>query len=147
MTTYRAPSGATVFATGSIQWAWGLDDYGAPEHRVSRLNPAAQQVTRNVLERLTTVAPAAPAAPANLTAGLRGQGVDLAWTDRAADEAGYEVERAAGGAFVVVARLGANAQRYTDAAVARRTGYTYRVRAYNAGGNSAYSNTAAIRTK
>jgi hypothetical protein len=28
MATYTALSGAHVFATGSMQWNWGLDDYG-----------------------------------------------------------------------------------------------------------------------
>ena len=52
MTVYTAASGATVFATGSMQWGWGLDDYGVPDLRASRLSPAAQQITRNVLTRL-----------------------------------------------------------------------------------------------
>jgi hypothetical protein len=52
MSLTTAPSGALVFATGSIQWAWGLDDLNAPSLRPSRLNPAAQQITRNVLRRL-----------------------------------------------------------------------------------------------
>ena len=51
MTIYTAPSGAMVFATGSIQWAWGLDDFNAPGLRTSRLNVAAQRVTANVLQR------------------------------------------------------------------------------------------------
>jgi hypothetical protein len=51
MTTYTAASGATVFATGSMQWNWGLDDYNAPNLRFSRLNAAARQMTRNVLAR------------------------------------------------------------------------------------------------
>jgi hypothetical protein len=52
MTIYSAPSGAAVFAAGSIQWSWGLDDdYFAAALRTSRLNPAAQQITRNVLKR------------------------------------------------------------------------------------------------
>ncbi len=50
-TVYTAPSGATVFATGSMQWSWGLDDFGVPNVRPSYLNSAAQQVTRNVLAR------------------------------------------------------------------------------------------------
>jgi hypothetical protein len=52
MTVYTAESGATVFATGSMHWAWGLDDYNAPGIRASRLSPPAQQITRNVLNRL-----------------------------------------------------------------------------------------------
>ena len=50
MTVYTAPSGATVFATGSMQWNWGLDDFGSPNARTSRLNPDAQQITHNVLK-------------------------------------------------------------------------------------------------
>ncbi|MFH1602625.1 MAG: N,N-dimethylformamidase beta subunit family domain-containing protein [Pseudomonadota bacterium] len=56
MTIYTAASGAIVFATGSIQWAWGLDDYNAPSLRSSRLSAAAQQITRNVLSRFTVSA-------------------------------------------------------------------------------------------
>ncbi|HZT70808.1 MAG TPA: N,N-dimethylformamidase beta subunit family domain-containing protein [Terriglobia bacterium] len=52
-TVYTAPSGAIVFATGSMEWSWGLDDYGVPDVRPSYLNPDAQQVTRNVLARFT----------------------------------------------------------------------------------------------
>ncbi len=44
-------SGALVFATGSMQWAWGLDDFNAQVLRSTRLCPAAQQITRNVLAR------------------------------------------------------------------------------------------------
>src|SRR5436853_1333856 len=29
-TLYTAPSGAIVFAAGTMQWSWGLDDWGAP---------------------------------------------------------------------------------------------------------------------
>jgi hypothetical protein len=49
MTVYGAPSGATVFATGSMQWSWGLDDYGVPDLRPSYMNASAQKITRNVL--------------------------------------------------------------------------------------------------
>ena len=52
MTVYTADSGAKVFATGSMQWAWGLDDYNAPQLRSPLVNPGAQQITRNVLAKL-----------------------------------------------------------------------------------------------
>lgn len=51
MTIYTAPSGALVFATGTIQWSWGLDGYGPPS-RGNRVSAAAQQITRNVLDRM-----------------------------------------------------------------------------------------------
>jgi uncharacterized membrane protein YkoI len=52
VTIYTAPSGAIVFATGSPQWNWGLDDHHAPTLRPSRLSAAAQQITRNVLNQM-----------------------------------------------------------------------------------------------
>src|ERR1043166_8083091 len=53
MTVYTAASGAMVFATGTIQWSWGLDHdpYLAAGIHDSRLSPQAQQMTRNVLNR------------------------------------------------------------------------------------------------
>ncbi|MCS6319039.1 MAG: hypothetical protein H8K05_14945 [Nitrospira sp.] len=57
MSLYQAPSGAHVFATGTIQWSWGLDDYNAPALRTARTSEAAQQITRNVLELLTRKPP------------------------------------------------------------------------------------------
>ena len=56
MSIYDAASGAVVFATGSIQWAWGLDDYNVPTLRQSRLSLAAQHITRNVLQRFLSAA-------------------------------------------------------------------------------------------
>ena len=52
MTIYTADSGALVFATGSIQWSWGLDGYNAPGWHTLRVSEAAQQMTRNVLARM-----------------------------------------------------------------------------------------------
>jgi hypothetical protein len=49
MTYYdHLPSGAGVFATGTMQWNWGLDSFGP---RGDRVNTAVQQMTRNVLNR------------------------------------------------------------------------------------------------
>jgi hypothetical protein len=52
MTIYTAESGALVFATGSIQWSWGLDGYNSPAWHSLRVSEAAQQMTRNVLSRM-----------------------------------------------------------------------------------------------
>jgi hypothetical protein len=52
MTIYTTDSGAIVFATGSMQWSWGLDDYNAPQLRPSLLSADAQAITRNVLARM-----------------------------------------------------------------------------------------------
>jgi hypothetical protein len=60
MTIYQSSSGAWVYATGTMQWSWGLDDYNVPAVRTSRLNSAAQQITRNVLSLLAS-RPSTPA--------------------------------------------------------------------------------------
>jgi hypothetical protein len=52
MTIYTAPSGALVFATGSMQWNWGLDGYNAPVWHPLRVNESAQKITRNILNRM-----------------------------------------------------------------------------------------------
>lgn len=51
MTTYSLSNGAQVFATGSIQFAWGLDDLYAWIVHPDLVSPQAQQMTRNILER------------------------------------------------------------------------------------------------
>ena len=57
MTIYRAASGAFVFATGSMQWNWGLDDYNAPVWHPKRADPRAQRITHNVLDRMLATDP------------------------------------------------------------------------------------------
>jgi hypothetical protein len=43
---FTAPSGARVFASGSLQFSWGLDDWGRPRHA----DPGLQQFMRNALQ-------------------------------------------------------------------------------------------------
>lgn len=55
MTIFQHPSGAWVFATGSQQWAWGLDDYFTNEWGHAYVsNWRAQQMMRNILNRFAT---------------------------------------------------------------------------------------------
>jgi hypothetical protein len=54
MTFYQAASGAKIFATGSMNWNMGLD-------QSTLVNPAVQQITRNVLNSFIPAPPLAPA--------------------------------------------------------------------------------------
>jgi hypothetical protein len=45
---YQAPSGAWVFASGTMNWNWALDVYG---HGYNLVDPRAQQTTANILNR------------------------------------------------------------------------------------------------
>ena len=89
-----------------------------------------------------------PAAPSNLSAStVSSSAIDLAWDDNSTDEDGFEVERSADGTnFSQIATVGSNVASYSDSGLSASTTYHYRVRAYNASGNSGYSNTASATT-
>lgn len=90
----------------------------------------------------------APNAPANLqvAAGVGGR-VDLTWSDQSANELGFAIERSTDGInYALADTVGANLKTYSDWKVSPNTAYTYRVRAYNAGGSSGYASSATVTT-
>jgi len=89
-----------------------------------------------------------PAAPTSLTAvAVSDTQINLAWTDNSTDEVGFKVERGPDGlAWSPLVTLGANANSYPNAGLLPSTTYYYRVYAYNAIGNSGYSNVAYATT-
>jgi len=91
MGTHVAASGAVIFATGSMQWNWGLDDYNVPQSKSSRLNIAAQQTTRNILARFA--AGRVPSAPAGFLATPGPAQIALSWAG-AVTATSYNVYRA-----------------------------------------------------
>lgn len=95
----------------------------------------------------TTVSPP-PTAPTSLVATAPSYtSVNLSWQDSANDETGFLIERSIDGVnFTQIATTGANVTSYTDTNVLPNTTYSYRVRATNLGGNSAYTNTATVTT-
>jgi hypothetical protein len=89
-----------------------------------------------------------PTAPSSLTATtISSTQVNLAWTDNATDETGFRIERKTGaGSFGLLTNKAANSTSHNDTTVAAGTSYTYRVRAENGSGNSAWSNEASAGT-
>lgn len=74
---YTAPSGAFVFAAGSINWDRGLDGYSSfPPLFPSGEVPAVQQMTANFLSQALTVLPVASSArlPATVTTSAAAAG-------------------------------------------------------------------------
>ena len=60
MTVYQAPSGATVFSAGTIQWDWGVANVSPWSPIPSRVSQVAQQVTQNVLNEFINGSVATP---------------------------------------------------------------------------------------
>jgi hypothetical protein len=91
-----------------------------------------------------------PAAPTNLAAiPVSSSQVNLTWTDSDATEQGFKIERCTGAGcsdFAQIATVGTNVTNYSNTGLTAATSYSYRVRAYNAVGDSEYSNTASAVT-
>jgi regulation of enolase protein 1 (concanavalin A-like superfamily) len=92
--------------------------------------------------------PATVNAPASLTASTAsGSQINLAWTDNATNETGFQLERSTdNAAFTLVASPGVNATSHNDTGLAAGTTYYYRIRAMAGSTASAYSNTASAAT-
>jgi transcriptional regulator CtsR len=92
--------------------------------------------------------PSSSTAPSNLTAtAISSSQINLTWQDNSSDETGFEIERKTGsGSYSQIATVGANVASYSDTYLSAGTTYYYRVRAYNAAGNSDYSNEALATT-
>ncbi|MEX2142608.1 MAG: lamin tail domain-containing protein [Pirellulales bacterium] len=95
------------------------------------------------------VGPVSPSlgAPTNLVAtATAANRIQLSWTDNSTGETGFKIERFQSGDFVQVATVGANETSYEQANLQSSVNYTYRVRAFNAAGDSPASNTANATT-
>jgi len=97
-----------------------------------------------------------PTAPSNLTiiplplkvgAALLSS-ILLQWNDNSDNESGFFIERSPDGlsAWALVQSVDSNITTFTDTGLTASTIYFYRVSAFNAAGNSFYSNTASAST-
>jgi len=115
-----------------------------------RYRVTAYNMAGNSVSNIVTVGPVAPAAPSGLTAtALSATSVSLSWTDNSANETGFFIQRSTNASFtanVVSFTVGANVTTYTNTTASANTTYYYRVRAFNAVGNSTYSNNASVTT-
>jgi titin len=89
-----------------------------------------------------------PAAPSDLRANYRFPNrIAVTWLDNSDNETGFVVERGRGfgcTTFTEIARVDAGVSTFDDGRVVRGSASCYRVRAVNAAGASAFSNTGAV---
>ncbi len=90
--------------------------------------------------------------PSNLTAkSTSSRSIVLGWKDNSVNETGFKIERrqggcSASGAWSQIATKPANTTTHTVSGLNPDTAYSYRVRAYDAGSNSAFTNCASTTT-
>jgi len=118
---------------------------GTYSYRVCAFNAAGNSGYSNEVT-VTVGAVVAPAAPSGLAGqSFKGNTVILTWVDNANNEQGFKIERKTGaGTFAEIVQVSADATSYNDSPVTAGTTYSYRVRAFNAAGNSAYSNEISV---
>jgi hypothetical protein len=123
-------------------YATGVADY---QDTARSMNNTKQTVASFRSPPATT----APTAPSNLSASAQSSSsIKLSWTDNATNETGFKLERSLDGqSFSQIATLGENTTSFTDTGLNANTTYSYRVRAYNGVGDSAYSNIAQATTQ
>lgn len=100
----------------------------------ARLSRIATQITYDLL-----------VAPSNFDAlNISSSQNDLSWTDNSSNEDGFKVERSinsVSGPWTQIATTSANAVSYSDTGLTADQTYFYRVRAFNSGANTGYTNT------
>jgi thermitase len=143
---------ALVATTGSNATSFsntGLAASTTYTYRVRATNSAGNSGYSNTASATTTAGAAVPAAPSNLRVTTVGQtSIGLAWNDNSNNETRFEFFRRTGSSttFVFIGSVGANRTSATNINLSRFTTYTYRMRACNGNGCSAYSNTATGTT-
>ena len=151
------PNGAVT------SWTWSFGDgtfgsgsntthvYSTPGTFTASLTVTDTDGLSNVASATLVAVGRVPEAPADLkAAALSRTSIELTWTNGPVSQTEIMIERCQGSActtFVPIGTVPGTATSFTETGLARRTTYTYRVRARNGYGESAYSNTATVRTK
>jgi hypothetical protein len=139
-----------------------LNNYGSMVLDVNGGRLDAKFLRENgVIADSFTIIKGPPATPPNAPGALSATAVstsaiNLTWTDHSTNEDHFTLERCEGSAatcnatptlFAQIAQPAANATSYGDSGLTPNTTYSYRIRAENTHGNSAYSSTATATTQ
>jgi hypothetical protein len=88
-----------------------------------------------------------PVAPSELQAIVVTNQIDLSWTDNSSDENGFVIQRSLDGVnYNTIDSVKADVTAYKDTGLLEATVYYYQVAAYNAGGNSDFTDAISATT-
>lgn len=78
---------------------------------------------------------------------MSGGDIQLTWKNKAANQTGFKIEASSDNElFYEIADLAADATRFVNTGLSDPASLHYRVRSYNTGGYSPYSNVAGLAT-
>ncbi len=129
--------------------ASGLSASTTYYYRVRAINAVGNSANSNSASATTQAAVPAPPSGLTATAGSSSQ-INLSWTDNSNNETGFKIDQSTGSDFsqnLTTVTVAANTTSYSATGLAASTTYYYRVRATNAVGDSANSNTANATTQ
>ncbi|MBN1672663.1 MAG: fibronectin type III domain-containing protein [Kiritimatiellae bacterium] len=118
-------------------------------YRIAAYNGAGYSDYSGVCSATTRPLPPPPAAPSGLAAGAPvSSRIALSWTDNSDNEDGMKVDRRQSGTqnWTTIATLEADSCACTNVWLPPDTTFYYKIKAYNAGGDSAYSAVASATT-
>ena len=129
----------------------GLSPSTTYHFRVVSFNDAGNSNFSNTASATTSSPPPPlPAAPSGLNPTVVSSSqINLSWTDNSGNETGFRIERCKNANctnFAQIAEVGANVTTFSNTGLTKNSTYRFRVRAFNAAGNSAYSNIATAKT-
>ena len=126
----------------------GLQPNTSYTYRVRACNDMGCSPFSNEADATTDEIP--PVAPSQLVASPTGPSAAwLGWADESDNETRFDVERRSGpgGIWTTITAVGPDISTFGDSGLTANTSYTYRVRACNQAGCSAYSNEAVAVTE
>ncbi|SKA95078.1 Putative Ig domain-containing protein [Prosthecobacter debontii] len=145
------PTSGTFTGT-SFRNETGLTGGQSYSYYVIARNASGSRQSNTLNITMPNAPPATPATPGYLEGQFFAYRVELGWTDQSSNEQGFKVERRIGsGSWSQIATVGAvsgsgSSVFWTDNTASPKTSYSYRVYAYNAQGNSGYTNTTSLTT-
>lgn len=145
-------TGGTVLASppaGSLSVQRTFTAAGAVTLQATAASDAFGRGLQTETTRVIQITTNVPSAPSGLTATvLSSTSVRLDWADNSNNETAFALYRRSlpSGSFAQVTSTAPNVTSYTDAGLATGSAYEYRVRAWNGGDSSAYSNVVSVST-
>ncbi|MBL0339696.1 MAG: fibronectin type III domain-containing protein [Bacteroidetes bacterium] len=135
---------ATLPANSTTYSNTGLAGSTTYYYRIKASNSTGTSANSNVANA-TTAPLTIPTAPSNLTAVVNGcNSILLSWVDNSTNENSFQIRRSTtlNGTYTTIATVAANTTTYSNLSLVTGIKYYYRVRAFNAAGNSPLSNKA-----